>query len=147
MVWGCMSAAGVGKLVVVDGTLDSDTYIQILKEAMIPSAQALHNGYMVFQQDNAPAHTSKKTKTFLQEHRIQVLPWPAKSPDLNPIENLWQILESKVRPRMSSSLVGLKEALMDEWKKISKETCQKLIQSLPKRCKACTKARGGHFQA
>ncbi len=60
---------------------------------MLPSAdQLFKEADFIFQQDLAPAHTAKSTKSWLNEHGVGVLDWPANSPDLN-IENLWRIVE------------------------------------------------------
>jgi len=65
---------------------------------MLPSADEL-NGVadFIFQQDLVPAHTAKSTKTWFNDHGITVLDWPANSPDLNPIENLWGIAKRKMK--------------------------------------------------
>ena len=74
----------------------------------------------MFQQDNAPAHTSKLTKSWFIENAIETLPWPAQSPDLNPIENIWDYLERQIRSRkhLSGTLEQLGQAILDEWGKI-----------------------------
>ena len=82
MVWGCMSA---GQLSVCEGTMNSPKYCQILEHDMLPSAHALFNRWRaqhwIFQQDNAPCHTARARKTWVNDHGVQLLDWPAQSLD------------------------------------------------------------------
>ncbi len=65
---------------------------------MLPSAdQLFKDADFIFQQDLAHAHTAKSTKSWLNDHAVDVLDWPANSPDLKPIENLWSIVKRKMR--------------------------------------------------
>ncbi len=65
---------------------------------MLPSAdQLFKDAHFIFQQDLAPAHTAKSTKSWLNNHGVGVLDWPANSPDLNPTENIWSIVKRKMR--------------------------------------------------
>ncbi len=65
---------------------------------MLPSAdQLFKDADFIFQQDLAPAYTAKSTKSWLNIHGVGVLDWPANSPDLNPIENLWGIVKRKMK--------------------------------------------------
>ncbi len=69
---------------------------------MLPSAdQLFKDADFIFQQDLAPAHTARSTKSWLNDHGVGVLDWPANSPDLNPIENLWGIVKKKMRNKAS----------------------------------------------
>lgn len=79
MIWGCMSAAGTGILRFIQGTMNSEEYITTMRENMLPSAQMLHNGYFVYQQDNAPCHKSAATMEWFENEGISLLQWPARS--------------------------------------------------------------------
>jgi transposase len=57
---------------------------------------------MTLQHDNATSHTARSVRDFLQDRKVSVLPWPAKSPDLNPIEHIWELLDRRVRARAIS---------------------------------------------
>ncbi len=98
MIWGAMSSAGVGPLWFLKTNVTAPVYQEILEHFMLPSAdQLFKDADFIFQQDLAPAHTAKSTKSWLNDHGVGVLDWPANSPDLNPIENLWGIVKRKMR--------------------------------------------------
>uniref|UniRef100_A0A9J8CV54 Transposase Tc1-like domain-containing protein n=1 Tax=Cyprinus carpio carpio TaxID=630221 RepID=A0A9J8CV54_CYPCA len=86
MIWGAMSCAGVGPLCFLKTKVTAPIYQEILEHFMLPSADHLiEDADFIFQQDVAPAHTAKSTKSWLNDHGVGVLDWPANSPDLNPI--------------------------------------------------------------
>ncbi len=96
MIWGAMSSAGVGPLCFLKTNVTAPVYQEILEHFMLPSADKLFKD-LIFQQDLAPAHTAKSTKSWLNDHGVGALDWSANSPDLNPIENLWGIVKRKMR--------------------------------------------------
>ncbi len=96
----------------------------------------------IFQQDLAPAHTAKSTKSWLNDHGVGVLDWPANSPDLNPIENLWGIVKRKMRNKRPNNADDLKTTVKETWASIPPQQCHKLITSMPRRIEAVIKAKG-----
>ncbi|KAG0442369.1 Transposable element Tcb1 transposase [Dictyocoela muelleri] len=144
MCWGCFSYQGTGKLVFIDGKMDADAYIEIIKNNLQASATSMNLTDYTFQQDNDPKHTSKKVKKFFAYKRIELLPWPSQSPDLNPIESLWGIIKANLSKYTPKNKEELKVLILNEWNSISIETCQKLAMSFEKRAKSVFKAKGGH---
>ncbi len=98
LIWAAMSSAGVGPLCFLKSTVNAAIYQELLEHFMLPSADKLYgDADFIFQQDLAPAHTAKGTKSWFNDHGVTVLDWPANSPDLNPIENLCDIVKRKMR--------------------------------------------------
>ncbi|KAI2665187.1 Transposable element Tcb1 transposase [Labeo rohita] len=109
MVWGAMSAA-----------VNAASYQEILEHFMLPSAEKLYGDEdFIFPHDLAPAHSAKTTGKWFTDHGITVLNWPANSPDLNPIENLWDIVKRKLRDARPNTLDELKAAIEASWASIT----------------------------
>jgi len=144
MVWECFCNNRIGPLVLIDGTLNSDRYIELLEEQLIPFLNNLGKENHIFQDDNAPCHASKKTKTWKNDNEIEFLPWPAQSPDLNPIENLWDILERRIRKHrpIPTNKREFFKVLKEEWNKIDENQLIRLVQSMPRRIEAVIKNKG-----
>ncbi len=116
---------------------------RFLEHFMLPSADKLYgDADFIFQQDLAPAHTAKCTKSWFSDHGVTVLDWPANSPDLNPIENLWGIVKRKMRDTRPNNADELKATVKETWASIPPQQCHKLITSMPRRIEAVIKAKG-----
>ena len=134
MVWGCFSSLGVGNLHLIDGIMDKHQYHNILFAQMLPSANRLFgDSDWKFQEDNDPKHTSKLCKEFHVQHATNRIDWPAQSPDLNPIENLWSILDERCKDRRPQSREELFEILQTEWNRLPVSLLTNLVDSMPRR--------------
>uniref|UniRef100_A0A9J7YBH3 Tc1-like transposase DDE domain-containing protein n=1 Tax=Cyprinus carpio carpio TaxID=630221 RepID=A0A9J7YBH3_CYPCA len=127
----------------IEGKMNAAKYRDILDKNLLQSVQDLRLGRrFTFQQDNDPKHTAKITKEWLHNNSVTVLEWPSQSPDLNPIEHLWRDLKIAVHQRLPSNLTELERICKEEWQRIPKSRCEKLVASFPKRLMAVLDQKG-----
>ncbi|GFT30323.1 transposable element Tcb1 transposase [Trichonephila clavipes] len=95
MVWGGIGYHFHTPLVHIDGILNSQRYIsKVLEPVVLPYLQGLATA--MFQQDNARPLVARIVQRFFVNHQIELLPWPARSPDLSPIENMWSMVDQRL---------------------------------------------------
>ncbi|UYV70421.1 SETMAR [Cordylochernes scorpioides] len=125
-------------LVVIPGTLTAQRYVDdILRPVLLPFLS--HHPGLTFQQDNARPHTARVTIDYLQSCRT--LQWPARSPDLSPIEHIWDVMGRRLQP--SRNVDYLARQLEKIWQEIPQHTIRNLYQSMTRRVAACIQASGG----
>lgn len=151
MVWSVISGKGTGRLHLIDGTMNAIKYVEVLKNRLIPQLKDWYGTEsppaFTFMQDGAPCHTAKLAMKFLKdEAKLNVLPWPGNSPDMNPIENLWELLKRKIAADNPTTKTELTDSLIKYWHKNEdlKIHCHSLISSMPRRIRALIDAKGGH---
>lgn len=122
--------------------MDRFVYRDILNNVMLPYAEEEMPLKWWYQHDNDPKHTAKCVKECFCSKKINVLKWPAQSPDLNPIENLWDIVDRKINRDCCKTPNELFRQAEIAWNGISDETLSNLIESMPRRCEEVLKNKG-----
>lgn len=151
MVWGCFFGQMKGPLVFFDeyrGPKEKITkkiYQKVLQDHLVPFYNAVRpmlGENAVFQQDNAPVHRVAK---WLKQQKIRKMDWPSRSPDLNPIENIWKIMKDNIQKRQDfpRNVNDLKTALKEEWSKLDTSVLRRVVDSMPRRIEAVLNANGG----
>lgn len=144
MVWAGIHSAGKTPLLFIQGNLTARRYVdEVLRPVVVPYTRQYD---LTLQQDNARPHAARYTQAFLTQEGVDVMPWPPYSPDLSPIEHLWDLLDRQVRSRdpPPGNLQQLRQALQEEWNSIGQPRIRRLVSSMRRRCVAVRDARGGH---
>lgn len=145
MVWAAFSWGGKSDICFTSHRQNSARYIDVLESHLLPVSQRIAGKNCIFQQDNATCHTSKLVNQWLKRNKINVMKWPANSPDINPIENLWGVLARKVYAvgRQFNDIESLKKVIVDSWQEIEVKMCQELIKSMKNRIYDVIISHGG----
>lgn len=144
MVWAGITSTHKTDLVFINGGLTRVRYRdEILRRHVVPFIRT-HGG--ILQHDNARPHVARVCTDFLQRRNVNVIPWPALSADMSPIEHLWDMLGRRLRQRRQQpqTLNELRQALNTEWRRIPQYSVRRLISSMRRRCETLVQANGGY---
>ena len=135
MMWGYCTSDGVGNICRIYGHMDGNLYRQILEEDLLGTIgwHQMDKDNIIFQQDNDPKHTARLTKQWFEDNSIRVLVWPAQSPDLNPIEHLWNEMDRRLK-RLETPVRTQDEvwdAVLSFWIELGNDVCKKLVETMP----------------
>ncbi|GFV97349.1 transposable element Tcb1 transposase [Trichonephila clavipes] len=135
IVWGGIGYHSHTPLVRIVGTLNSQRYIsKVLEPVIFPYLQGLATA--IFQQGNARPHVARIVQRFFVNHQIELLPWPARSPDLSPIENMWSMVAQRLTQITPPAAPPdhLWKRVEAAWSAVPQEHIQSLFESMPKLC-------------
>ena len=98
-----------------------------------------------FMHDNAPPHKAHLTRAFLEEENVISIEWPAVSPDINPIENVWSFMKRELRKRdRCRDSEHLYDTLVEIWERLTPEFFLQLTSSMRQRLQAVMHVNCGH---
>lgn len=148
-VWGWMSASGPGELAEISGRMNSEQYTSILDEVLLPSLNVYFPELMPidFVQDNSGVHNSRFTQAWFSRNRnfVNSLPWPPKSPDLNPIENLWGLMVQEWDSNQARTREALVRHVHEIWDSFrGNNVCYNMVSSMQERLQDVINAEGGY---
>jgi hypothetical protein len=145
MFWGAIGSHGKSELVKVEGRMDSAMYQNLISRYLLPVSVAISSPVYIFQQDGASSHRSASTLAFFNRQNVQLLDWPAYSPDMNIIENLWGFMARAVYPdgKQYRDVASLETSCRDAWNDITQEMVTRLFDSMDTRVTQLYNANGG----
>ena len=147
MFWSVISGKGLGRLFIVDGILKQDQYKKVIETCLLPQLKEWFPNKQknIFMQDGAPCHTAKSIKNLLAPPKIPLLDWPGNSQDLNPIENVWELLKREISTEKVTNRTQLIEKVIWHWNHNAnlKEMALNCLYSMPNRLRAVIKNKDG----
>lgn len=143
MMWGCFIGTKLGPLALCpEGKMNAIKYCEVLEKNLLGFWEKIDKD-AILMEDGCPIHRAKYSQAWRRENGISTMDWPAQSPDLNPIENLWQQLKVAVEKRAPRSKEQLLIVLQEEWKKLGdKDVLKSLVKSMKKRVRSVIEANG-----
>jgi transposase len=148
-VYGAFSASGKSSLFLFSENLTAPLYVSILESTMLPAARAwFGHGHWTYLQDSDPKHTAKLTQDWLRANVPEYIPpehWAPRSPDLNPMENIWALVARQASLRQPRTLQALKRAVRAGWAEVmTEDRCLTMADSMDARLAKLRRVRGAH---
>lgn len=149
-MWGWMSSADPGELVRIPSRANSANYVEVLEQTMLPTVRTVYpeeeTPLITFVQDNCPVHRSRSVRQWFGQHNnISVIPWPSRSPDLNPIENVWGVIVQRWENQNERTPEALEAHCLRIWDSIrGSNLCKNLVDSMRFRLQAVIDQDGGY---
>ena len=144
-VWGSISMLGKVSLTFYEGTLDAYDYQTLLRNHLYRQANQLWGeGVWIMLQDGATCHTAGSTIRAISNHAGDIIDWPAASPDLNPMENVWSILKDRVAKRNPQTKEDLKNFIRQEWRNLDNDEVITIAESMPDRVLMLIENKGSY---
>lgn len=149
MIFGAIGKDFKSKLVIVDGTINSEVYQQIIMDSKLVEIMDDNRGRgnWIFMQDGARSHTSKCTQNFLSKKCRYIQKWPPNSPDLNPIETLWGAMKKAVSQIKPKTVEDLKVVIQKVWDDFPQENINNLVESFYQRLHLIIGEKGESIQS
>lgn len=146
--WGWINSGGPIELCEISGRMRSDTYLDILRDVFLPSAKIVYpdNHRITFIQDNSSVHNARRVQNWIAEQvDLELIKIPPKSPDLNPIENLWGLMVQNWDCNEARTEENLKAHAYDIWNSFrNSDCCHNMVQSMRSRLQAVIDANGSY---
>ena len=125
-----------------EDNFDSNSYVNILQDALLENRDCIGEQNVVMQMDNARYHWTNEILKYYEDNNIKVIDWPPYSPDLNPIENLWGIIKGKLKGKTFTTMTSLKNKLINIWEHIELDLVERLCESIYERIEIWIKTKG-----
>jgi len=147
MIWSVINYKGTGRLYIVDGTMRQQQYLSVLETRFLPQVKEwFPNSEFILMHDSAPCHEAKSVSEWLKKSKIHVLDWPGNSPDMNPVENVWEALKKEIsKDHIITNKKNLIEQLIKAWNSVTEiqQIVKNCIHSMPRGVPALIKVKGG----
>ncbi|GBP00212.1 Transposable element Tc3 transposase [Eumeta japonica] len=146
--WGWMSSMGPGEICEIHGRMNAEEYLDVLKNVLVPTVKVAYPDMrrVYFAQDNCSFHQAHIVRNWLaMQDYIMLINWPSKSPDLNPIENLWGQIILNWDPSDIRNIENLRETVMTSWEHFrGRDLCWNMVRGMKNRLRDVLDANGGY---